>query len=165
MAIQQTSAMQALSMEERQKVLPAYTVTPLKRELMSTIAVKDELGFRTVQKKIEVDGYMVKTLRNDSIFVTHDELVRMKLDRNLVPMVVQGGDDAIVAVQENNPALSQDQRQALDVLMRLVAQNPSLVSQLLNQKAEGGEPQTPQPDEDEEEDTDDHDVPDEEEKK
>jgi len=153
MAIQQTSAMQSLSMEERQKVLPAYTVTPLKRELMTTVAVKDDLGFRTVQKKVEIDGYMVRTLRNDSIFVTHDELVRMKLDRNLVPMVVAGGDDNPVAMQENNPALSQDQQQALDVLMKLVAQNPSLVSQLLNEKA-GPDPKPKPADEDEDEEED-----------
>ena len=147
MAVHQTNAMQSLSMEERQKVLPSYTVTPLTREVMTTVAVKDELGFRTVPKKVEIEGYMVRTLRNDSIFVTHEELVRMKLDRNLVPMVVAGGDDAAVAMQENNPALSEDQQQALDVMMKLVAQNPSLVSQLLNAKAEG-DPK--QPDEDEE---------------
>jgi hypothetical protein len=147
--------MQSLSMEERQKVLPSYTVTPLTREVMSTVAVKDELGFRTVQKKIEVEGYMVRTLRNDSIFVTHEELVRMKLDRNLVPMVVAGGDDAAVAMQENNPALSKDQRQALDVLMKLVEQNPSLVSQLLNAKADGGDKPAPADEEPEEEDEED----------
>ena len=146
MAVHQTSAMQSLSMEERQKVLPAYTVTPLTREVMTTVAVKDELGFRTVQKKANIEGYMVRTLRNDSIFVTHDELVRMKLDRNLVPMVVAGGDDNPVAMQENNPVLSKDQQQALDVMMRLVAQNPSLVSQLLNATADGGDPKHPKPD-------------------
>lgn len=140
MAVQQLKSMQALSMEERQKVLPAYTVTPLTREVMSTVAVKDELGFRTVQKKTEINGYMVKTLRNDSIFVTHDELVRMKLDRNLVPMVVAGGDDNPVAMQENNPKLSQQQNDALNILMKLVEQNPSLVEQLVNAKAEDDRP-------------------------
>ena len=149
--------MQSLSMEERQKVQPAYTVTPLTRELMQTVAVKDELGFRTVQKKTEVEGYMVRTLRNDSIFVTHEELVRMKLDRNLVPMVVSGGDDNAVAMQENNPALSKDQQQALEVMMKLVAQNPSLVSQLLNERADTEKPKPGDDDENEEPEEEDED--------
>lgn len=127
----QSLPMQALSMEERQKVLPAYTVTPLQRKIIRNIAIKDELGFRSVPKEEVIDGYMVRTLRGDSVFVTHDELVRMKLDKNLVPMVVDGGDDTAVAMQSNHPALSDQQRNTLDMLSKLVERDPALLERLL----------------------------------
>lgn len=124
--------MQALSMDDQRKVLPAYTVTPLKRETVVNVAVKDDLGFRVVPRKQEVDGYMVRTMRGDSIFVTHEELVRMKLDRNLVPMVLDGGDDTTVAVQQTAGAqLNEQQQRALDVFTQLVENNPDFVNKLL----------------------------------
>ena len=124
--------MQALSMNDRQKVLPAYTITPLKRKTVVNVAVKDELGFRVVPREQEVDGYMVRTMRGDSIFVTQEELVRMKLDRNLVPMVMEGGDDTTVAMQQTAGAqLNEQQQKALDIFTQLVNNNPDFVDKLL----------------------------------
>lgn len=124
--------MQALSMNDRQKVLPAYTITPLSRKTVVNVAVKDDLGFRVVPRDMEVDGYMVRTMRGDSIFVTQEELVRMKLDRNLVPMVMEGGDDTTVAMQQTAGAqLNEQQQKALDIFTQLVNNNPDFVDKLL----------------------------------
>ena len=78
-----TQTQQAFSMEQKQKAVPAYTVEPMKRKTVVNRTVKDEIGFRVVPTDVEVEGYMVRTLRGDSAFVTHDDLVRMKLDKNL----------------------------------------------------------------------------------
>lgn len=123
--------MQALSMEQKQRAVPAYTVEPLKRKTVVNRTVKDEIGFRIVPTEVEVDGYMVRTLRGDSVFVTHEDLVRMKLDRNLVPLYLEGGDDTPVGVQQANAALTNKQKQTLDILTRLVESDPNIVDKLL----------------------------------
>ena len=123
--------MQALSMEQKQRAVPAYTVEPLKRKTIVNRTVKDEIGFRIVPTEVEVDGYMVRTLRGDSVFVTHEDLVRMKLDKNLVPLYLEGGDDTPVGVQQQNAALTSKQKQTLDILTRLVESDPNIVDKLL----------------------------------
>ena len=120
--------MQALSMDDRNKVLPAYTVTPLSRKMIVNKAVKDELGFRSVPEERVVDGFMVRTLRGDSIFVLQEDIIRMKLDRNLVPMVVEGGDDTPVAMQQVGAALSDQQKLALAAVEQLLARDPNIVA-------------------------------------
>jgi len=123
--------MQSFDMSEKQKAVPAYTLTPLKRKTVVNRTVKDEIGFRIIPVEIEVDGYMVHTLRGDSVFLTHEDVVRLKLDRNLVPLVVPGGDDTPVGMQQNHAALSDKQSQALDILAKLIESDPSLVEKLL----------------------------------
>lgn len=123
--------MQALTMDEKRKAVPAYTVEPLKRKTVVNRTVKDEIGFRVVPTEIEVDGYMVRTLRGDSVFVTHDDIVRMKLDRNLVPLLLEGGDDTPVGMQQVNAALNSKQKQALDAVTRLLESDPHIVDKLL----------------------------------
>jgi hypothetical protein len=77
---------------------------------------------------------MVRTLRGDSVFLMHDDLVRLKLDRNLVPLLVEGGDDTPVGMQNANAALSTKQKTALDLLTKLIESDPSLVERLLAEK-------------------------------
>jgi len=124
----------AYSMDERKKPVPAYTIEPMKRKTVVNRTVKDEIGFRIVPTDVEVEGYMVRTLRGDSVFLSHEDVVRLKLDRNLVPMLIEGGDDTPVGMQQMNAALSDKQKTALDVLTRLVESDPSLVEKLLASK-------------------------------
>jgi len=123
--------MQALTMDEHRKAVPAYTVEPMKRKTVVNRTVKDEIGFRVVPTEIEVEGYMVRTLRGDSVFLKHDDIVRMKLDRNLVPLLYEGGDDTPVGMQPVNAALSSKQKQALDLVTQLLESDPSMVEKLL----------------------------------
>jgi len=127
----------AFSMEQKQKAVPAYTVEPQTRTTTVNRTVKDDFGFRIVPTVVELQGFMVRTLRGDSVFITQDDFVRMKLDRNLVPLVMEGGDDTPVgAMQLNNTAsLTDKQQQALDVLSKLIENDPSLVEKLLAEKA------------------------------
>ena len=122
----------AFTMDESKKPVPAYTIEPMTRKTVVNRTVKDEIGFRVVPTDVEVEGYMVRTLRGDSVFVTHEDLVRMKLDRNLVPMLIEGGDDTPVGMQQN-AALSGKQQQALEAVTKLLEANPKLVDQLLAQ--------------------------------
>ena len=124
----------AYSMDEHKKPVPAYTIEPLKRKTVVNRTVKDEIGFRVVPTEVEVEGYMVRTLRGDSVFLAHEDVVRMKLDRNLVPLLIEGGDDTPVGMQQMNAALSDKQKSALDVLTRLVESDPTLVEKLLASK-------------------------------
>jgi hypothetical protein len=124
--------MQALSMDQKQKAVPAYTVEPMKRKTVVNRTVKDEIGFRVVPTDVEVDGYLVRTLRGDSVFVTREDLVRMKLDKNLVPLFIEGGDDTPVGVQQSNAALNNRQKQALDAMTRLIESDPNIVDRLLS---------------------------------
>jgi len=122
---------QAFTMDQKQKAVPAYTVEPTKRKTVVNRTVKDEIGFRVVPTDVEVEGYMVRTLRGDSVFVTHDDLVRLKLDKNLVPLFMEGGDDTPVGMQQANAALSNRQKQALDAMTRLIESDPNIVDKLL----------------------------------
>jgi hypothetical protein len=128
--------MQALSMDEQRRPVPAYTIEPMKRKTVVNRTVKDEIGFRVVPTDIEVDGYMVRTLRGDSVFVTHEDLVRMKLDKNLVPLLLEGGDDTPVGMQQVSAAaaLSTKQKAALDAVTKLLETDPTLVERLLAEK-------------------------------
>jgi len=126
-----TQTQQAFSMEQKQKAVPAYTVEPMKRHTVVNRTVKDEIGFRVVPTDVEIEGYMVRTLRGDSVFVTHDDLVRMRLDKNLVPLYMEGGDDTVVGVQQQNAALSNKQKQTLDVLTQLLEKDPGLLDKML----------------------------------
>ena len=123
--------MQALSMDAKQRAVPAYTVEPMKRKTIVNRTVKDEIGFRVVPTDIEVEGYMVRTLRGDSVFVTHDDVVRLKLDKNLVPLFYEGGDDTPAGVQPVDTALTNKQKQTLDILTRLIEGDPNIVEKLL----------------------------------
>jgi len=123
--------MQALTMDEQRKAVPAYTVEPMKRKTVVNKTVKDEIGFRVVPTEIEVEGYMVRTLRGDSVFLQHADIVRMKLDRNLVPLLYEGGDDTPVGMQPVNAALSSKQKQALDLVTQLLESDPKMVEKLL----------------------------------
>ena len=120
----------AFTMDENKKPVPAYTIEPVTRKTVVNRTVKDEIGFRVVPTDVTVEGYMVRTLRGDSVFVTHEDLVRMKLDRNLVPMLMEGGDDTPVGVQQV-PTLSNKHQQALDVVTKLLETDPKLVERLL----------------------------------
>lgn len=128
--------MQALSMDAKQKAVPAYTVEPVKRKTIVNRTVKDEIGFRVVPTDVEVEGYMVRTLRGDSVFLTHNDIVRLKLDRNLVPLYLEGGDDTPVGVQPMNAALSDKQKQTLDALTQLLEKDPKLLDKVLLASAE-----------------------------
>ena len=121
----------AFSMEEQKKAVPAYTIEPMKRKTVVNRTVKDEIGFRVVPTNVEVEGYMVRTLRGDSAFISHEDLVRMKLDRNLVPLLIEGGDDTPVGMQPANAALTSKQKTALDAVSKLLETNPELVEKLL----------------------------------
>ena len=121
----------AFTMDEQKKAVPAYTIEPLKRKTVVNRTVKDEIGFRVVPTEIEVEGYMVRTLRGDSVFISHEDLVRMKLDRNLVPLLIEGGDDTPVGMQQQSAALSDKHKTALDVVSKLLETNPELVEKLL----------------------------------
>jgi hypothetical protein len=126
-----SSVQQAFSMDQKQKAVPAYTVEPMKRKTVVNRTVKDEIGFRVVPTDVEIDGYMVRTLRGDSVFVTREDLVRMKLDKNLVPLFMEGGDDTPVGVQQANAALDKRQKQALDAMTRLIESDPNIIDKLL----------------------------------
>jgi len=123
--------MQSFDMTEKQKAVPAYTIEAVKRKTVVNRTVKDEIGFRIVPTDVEVEGYMVRTLRGDSVFLQHDDVVRLKLNRNLVPLLMEGGDDTPVGMQQVNAALSSRHKQALDVLTQLVESNPKLVDKLI----------------------------------
>jgi len=123
--------MQSLSMHETKQAVPAYVIEPMKRKTVVNRTVKDEIGFRVVPTDVEIDGYMVRTLRGDSVFLTHEDVVRLKLNRNLIPLLYEGGDDTPVGMQPANAALSSKQKNALDVLTKLVESDPSLVERLL----------------------------------
>ena len=123
--------MQALSMHETKQAVPAYVIEPMKRKTVVNRTVKDEIGFRVVPTDVEIDGYMVRTLRGDSVFLTHEDVVRLRLNRNLIPLLYEGGDDTPVGMQPANAALSSKQKNALDVLTKLVESDPSLVERLL----------------------------------
>jgi hypothetical protein len=122
---------QSFSMEQKQKAIPAYTVEPMKRKTIVNRTVKDEIGFRVVPTEIEVEGYMVRTLRGDSAFLSQGDLERLKLDRNLVPLYMEGGDDTVVGVQQQSAALSNKQKQTLDVLTQLLEKDPKLLDKML----------------------------------
>jgi len=74
---------------------------------------------------------MIRTLRGDSVFLTHEDVVRMKLDRNLVPLLVEGGDDTPVGMQQVNAAISSKHKQALDTISKLLESDPKIVDKLL----------------------------------
>jgi hypothetical protein len=118
-------------MEQKQKAIPAYTVEPMKRKTIVNRTVKDEIGFRVVPTEIEVEGYMVRTLRGDSAFLSQGDLERLKLDRNLVPLYMEGGDDTVVGVQQQSAALSNKQKQTLDILTQLLEKDPKLLDKML----------------------------------
>jgi hypothetical protein len=126
--------MQSFDMTEKQKAVPAYTIEAVKRKTVVNRTVKDEIGFRIVPTDVEVDGYMVRTLRGDSVFLLHDDVVRLRLNRNLVPLLMEGGDDTPVGMQQVSAALSDKQKQSLDVLTKLIESDPSLVERLLASK-------------------------------
>jgi hypothetical protein len=123
--------MQALSMDQKQKAVPAYTIEPMKRHTVVNRTVKDEIGFRIVPTDVVVEGYMVRTLRGDSVFLTHEEVVRQKLDRNLIPLLMDGGDDTPVGMQQANAALSSKHQQALDAVTKLLESDPNVIEKLL----------------------------------
>jgi hypothetical protein len=123
--------MQALSMEQQRKAVPAYTLEPMQRRTVVNRTVKDEIGFRIVPTDVIVDGYMVRTLRGDSVFLTHEDIVRMKLDRNLIPLVAEGGDDTPLGMQQANAALSTKHQQALDAVTKLLENDPNVIEKLL----------------------------------
>lgn len=123
----------AYSMDESKKPVPAYTIEPLKRKTIVSRTVKDEIGFRVVPTEVEVEGYMVRTLRGDSVFLSHEDVVRLKLDRNLVPMLIEGGDDTPVGMQPASVAITGKQQQALEAVTKLLEANPKLIEQLLAQ--------------------------------
>jgi hypothetical protein len=126
--------MQSFDMTEKQKAVPAYTIEAVKRKTVVNRTVKDEIGFRIVPTDVEVEGYMVRTLRGDSVFLQHDDVVRLRLNRNLVPLLMEGGDDTPVGMQQVSSALSDKQKQSLDVLTKLIESDPSLVNRLLASK-------------------------------
>lgn len=124
--------MQSVSMEQQQQARPAYTIEAASRTTIVNKAVKDELGFRIIPTEEKLDGYIVKTFRGDSVFLKHEDVLRLKLNRNLIPMVVDGGDDTAVGMMPN-AALSDKHKTALEVLTQLLDKNPALVEQLLAQ--------------------------------
>jgi len=123
--------MQAMSMDERKRPVPAYTIEPVKRTTTVNRTVKDDIGFRVVPTVVELEGYMVRTLRGDSVFLTHEDALRMKLDRNLVPMLLEGGDDTPVGMVQANGGLSDRQKQALEAVTKLLEGDPDIVNKLL----------------------------------
>ena len=125
----------AYSMEAQKKPVPAYTIEPLTRKTIVNRTVKDEIGFRVVPTEVVLEGYMVRTLRGDSAFLSHEDVVRLKLDRNLVPLLIEGGDDTPVGMQQNNAALSDKQKSALDVITKLVESDPNILEKLLASNA------------------------------
>jgi len=124
--------MQAMSMDERKRPVPAYTIEPMKRTTTVNRTVKDEIGFRIVPTVVEIEGYMVRTLRGDSVFLTHEDALRLRLDRNLVPMLVEGGDDTPVGMVQASGGLSDRQKQALEAVTKLLEGDPDIVNKLLN---------------------------------
>ena len=124
--------MQVLSMDERKRPVPAYTIEPMKRTTTVNRTVKDEIGFRIVPTVVEIEGYMVRTLRGDSVFLTHEDALRLRLDRNLVPMLVEGGDDTPVGMVQASGGLSDRQKQALEAVTKLLEGDPDIVNKLLN---------------------------------
>jgi len=123
--------MQAMSMDEQKRPVPAYTIEPMKRTTTVNRTIKDEVGFRNVPTEVEVEGYMVRTLRGDSVFLTHEDALRMKLDRNLIPMLIDGGDDTPVGMVQAGGGLSDRQRQALEAVTKLLEGDPDIVNKLL----------------------------------
>jgi hypothetical protein len=132
----ENKSMQALTMDENRKPVPAYTIEPMTRKTVVNRTVKDDIGFRVVPTEEVVEGYMVRTLRGDSAFLRHEDVVRLKLNRNLIPLLIEGGDDTPVGMQQNNVALSDKQKQALDALTKLIESDPTLVDRLLASKEE-----------------------------
>jgi hypothetical protein len=132
----ENKSMQALTMDENRKPVPAYTIEPMTRKTVVNRTVKDDIGFRVVPTEEVVQGYMVRTLRGDSAFLRHEDVVRLKLNRNLIPLLIEGGDDTPVGMQQNNVALSDKQKQALDALTKLIESDPTLVDRLLASKEE-----------------------------
>jgi hypothetical protein len=128
--------MQALTMDERKRPVPAYTIEPMRRHTVVNRTVKDEIGFRIVPTDVEIEGYMVRTLRGDSVFLTHEDALRMKLDRNLVPLLVDGGDDTPVGMVQANSQLSDRQKQALEAVTKLLEGDPDIVNKLLGSQVE-----------------------------
>ena len=125
----------AYTMDERKKPVPAYTIEPMTRKTIVNRTVKDEIGFRVVPTEVVLEGYMVRTLRGDSAFLSHEDVVRLKLDKNLVPLLIEGGDDTPVGMQQASAALSNKQQQALDVLTKMLESNPDAVEKLLGTHA------------------------------
>lgn len=109
---------------------PAYTIEPMTRKTLVNKAVKDDMGFRIIPTEVTYEGYMLRTFRGDSVFLKHDDLVRLKLDKNLIPMVMPGGDDTPVGMVKNN-ALSDKQRTTLDILTQMLERDPQLLERLM----------------------------------
>jgi len=118
-------------MDEQKRPVPAYTIEPMKRTTIVNRTIKDEVGFRNVPTEVEIDGYMVRTLRGDSVFLTHEDALRMRLDRNLVPMLLEGGDDTPVGMVQASGGLSDRQKQALEAVTKLLEGDPDIVNKLL----------------------------------
>jgi|KBSMisStandDraft_5_1062788.scaffolds.fasta_scaffold00843_4 hypothetical protein len=123
--------MRAMTMDEQKRPVPAYTIEPMKRTTIVNRTIKDEVGFRNVPTEVEIDGYMVRTLRGDSVFLTHEDALRMRLDRNLVPMLLEGGDDTPVGMVQASGGLSDRQKQALEAVTKLLEGDPDIVNKLL----------------------------------
>jgi hypothetical protein len=123
--------MQAMTMDDQKRPVPAYTIEPMTRKTVVNRTVKDEIGFRIVPTDVTVEGYMVRTLRGDSVFLTHEDAVRMKLDRNLVPLLIDGGDDTPVGVVQPQSHLTDRQKLALDAVTKLLEGDPDIVNKLL----------------------------------
>lgn len=124
--------MQAMSMDDQRKPVPAYTVEPMKRTTIVNRTVKDEIGFRVVPTEVQIEGYMVRTLRGDSVFLTHEDALRMRLDRNLVPLLIDGGDDTPVGMVQTGNKLTDKQQVALDAVTKLLETDPDIVNKLLS---------------------------------
>ena len=123
--------MQAMTMDDQKRPIPAYTIEPMTRKTVVNRTVKDEIGFRIVPTDVTIEGYMVRTLRGDSVFLTHEDALRLRLDRNLVPMLVEGGDDTPVGMAQANAGLSDRQKQALEAVTKLLEGDPDIVNKLL----------------------------------
>jgi len=57
--------------------------------------------------------------------------VRMKLDRNLIPLLIDGGDDTPVGVVQPQTHLTDRQKQALEAVTKLLEGDPDIVNKLL----------------------------------
>jgi len=65
------------------------------------------------------------------VFLTHEDALRMRLDRNLVPMLLEGGDDTPVGMVQASGGLSDRQKQALEAVTKLLEGDPDIVNKLL----------------------------------
>lgn len=92
----------APSMNPQAAIRPAFTLQPMQRKTVRTVAVKDESGFHTKEIEEVIDGYMIRTMRGDSAFVTADEVRRMKYDR-LIPLMKPGQDDPVGIIEQQVP--------------------------------------------------------------